>query len=103
MTAPTPIQRWHLDIVRHWMVTEPDGQYVLYDDHLAAMAAAVPRWVPVSERIPDEGVPVLAYIWDRIERAVLEGGTWCSGNNEWMTECATHWMPLPPPSKEATL
>lgn len=79
---------------------------------------AAQRWIPVDERLPDEGVPVLVVgqPWPEQVRTALiafdEGWHW-----EVMTSCYaltdpasyewdddyefTHWMPLPPPPPEA--
>ena len=69
-----------------------------------------PRWIPVEERFPDDGVYVLvryksndmavACVFDRDEnfffwRAQTDDG-WCADCD---TE-PTHWMPLPEPPTE---
>ncbi len=70
------------------------------------------RWVPVEERLPEEGVPVL------INYIGTDGEVYADGVAVW-TECGcfwwegsladceedvavpiTHWMPLPEPPKE---
>jgi hypothetical protein len=76
----------------------------------AALAAAQPadQWVPVIDRLPPEGVPVLiaAYAWgsDGGERiygvAKRIGDVWLNPqdtaqDSEWWP--ATHWRPLDPP------
>jgi hypothetical protein len=60
------------------------------------------RWVPVGERLPDEGVEVLWWCnSDDEDRGVFVGKrdrsliVW--GSHEWFIDAEfTHWMPLPP-------
>ena len=66
------------------------------------------EWIPVSERLPEPKVPVLAY--GRSKKIVCVSyddvmedwdivGTRCSCFTK---RYVTHWMPLPEPPKEAT-
>jgi hypothetical protein len=56
------------------------------------------RWVPVAERLPEEGVEVLCLI--QPECACVGYQTRVFGQVVWNDEGAlfrpTHWMPLPP-------
>ena len=61
-----------------------------------------PQWIPVSERLPQEMKPVLAWYWDGhfAECARWTGRRW---ETTWEFEDlmgVTHWMPLPEPPKE---
>lgn len=52
------------------------------------------RWVPVTERLPDVGVDILAYYRDQH----INMGSW--GSDDWLEEDVedgyiTHWLPLP--------
>jgi hypothetical protein len=70
-----------------------------------------PRWIPVSERLPEEGVSVLVWLADR-SRAVVayRRDKWWDGTDEELNfhsytkvddaEAPTHWMPLPPEPPE---
>lgn len=59
------------------------------------------RWIPVSERLPEEGVEVLVfdekgdYLTDCLRR-------WQNGSLNWENDDdgVTHWMPLPEPPEE---
>jgi hypothetical protein len=58
------------------------------------------RWIPVSERRPEDNVAVL--VWHDpggVEMAFRQGSQWCiSWTNHWHSGSAyTHWMPLPEP------
>lgn len=80
-------------------------------DKLIANGVTVQKWIPVTERLPEENERVLAcYInplrKDRPPRMMVGEGTstqivkgkvylWCGG---WRS--ITHWMPLPEPPKD---
>jgi hypothetical protein len=52
---------------------------------------AMGEWIPVSERLPDEEVRVLA-----TDGTDVFDSEYMSGNWEWCAD-VTHWMPLPEP------
>lgn len=58
---------------------------------------AIPRWISVEERLPEEAESVLV-------RIRLCDATWYEVahriNGRWSTTCITHWMHLPEPPKE---
>ena len=65
-------------------------------------------WIPVSERLPDIGVMVLAWFawphvdhsYRHVEMAEISTGHWRpKGGNGNFDEYVTHWMPLPEPPK----
>lgn len=73
-----------------------------------------PRWIPVTERFPEDCTPVqvcyIGYYSKEIHSDMLAcryGGLWCYWDGE---PCSydpckveiTHWMPLPEPQKEET-
>ena len=71
----------------------------------------VPRWIPVTERLPEYGVRVLATdmyegddytgIWTREEYKDDADGCWYDDHGWWHAiDDVTHWMPLPEPPKE---
>lgn len=77
---------------------EPVGcAVVAIADHLLANGVTVQEWIPVTERLPDEGMPVLTlhdkYVqeYGNMMTAVRKNGNWygCLGST------ITHWMPLP--------
>ena len=63
------------------------------------------KWIPVSERLPEDDSDVLAYLRigeeGRIYPANYAKGMWfdCIFNTP-ATNTTTHWMPLPEPPKE---
>lgn len=78
------------------------------DARIAGLEAKVPRWIPVTERLPENGVPVLVnyignnygkYHPDAIAVWTDYGCFWWEGSLEdCYAEVAmpiTHWMPLP--------
>ncbi len=64
----------------------------------------LPRWIPLSEKLPDDCVNVLA-IWHdgTLRLAWLESGEWTYYGKEGMMLAGippTHWMPLPEGPRE---
>ena len=71
--------------------------------HLIRYAPAVNRWIPCSERLPEEDVSVLCYMQIG-EIVVMEygGDGWHCGVTRYNPRAVTHWMSLPePPESEA--
>jgi hypothetical protein len=65
-------------------------------DQLAAPAAQVPKWIPITERLPDDHAHILVY-WgpDEFEKMSI---AWNIDRKEWEKAQESrwlHWMPLP--------
>ena len=66
------------------------------------------RWIPVTERLPEADVAVLARCFYRESWRTLVCHKSKRNAGEWYTNVAgqwvqvTHWMPLPEPPKEET-
>ena len=73
-----------------------DGKKAATDNNVGS------KWIPVSERLPeeDEGV-VLVYSGD-VEPAIMSGNIFLEYDKYegWEINNVTHWMPLPEPPKE---
>ena len=72
-----------------------------------------PRWIPVTERLPDKCIPVLVCFDFKGRKSVDVADLWSDGgfhnySDEYLTpegrkyRKGTHWMPLPEPPKEET-
>ena len=68
-----------------------------------------PRWIPVTERLPETGVDVLVKFPQNMAVASIDIGEWVVNSGDgWCTDInlaggeknPTHWMPLPEPPKE---
>lgn len=90
-------------------IEELEHHVFLADLACKAEAAKAPRWIPVSERLPQEWWPVLGLIQYHDEKEPpAQQVLWYLGNGHWretwrgdMIESdVTHWMPLPEPPKE---
>ena len=60
------------------------------------------RWIPVSERLPEDGETVLTYKngqFDVLKYEMRRNG-WICGGWFWSRATVTHWMPLPEPPEE---
>ena len=75
----------------------------LIADHLIANGVTIQKWIPVTERLPEDGARVLVYHDDgRIRFGINEGGfadvvsrTYLSCHHHKLFSKATHWMYLP--------
>jgi hypothetical protein len=78
--------------------------YLLLDDAIRILRAALPVWVPVSERPPD---PYQTVFVSRASEGGEVGMAYLNRDDEWleygcgMLWTPTHWMPLPVAPKEA--
>ena len=65
-----------------------------------------PRWIPVTERLPEAGERVLCYCRANIYEVMKmrTDGAWVHNDkvydSAYMSGFVTHWMPLPTPPKE---
>lgn len=67
----------------------------------AIMELKIERWIPCSERMPEDGEFVLAYSKQntyKYEGQHISIQYFC--NQYWWKEVFTYWMPLPEPPKE---
>jgi hypothetical protein len=84
-----------------------EGLRISLTDAQWALLRNPPRWIPVEERLPEEGVRVLVcniyggslpnqgdtgYV---VDHGVMEDGEWCIQDDLFFH--VTHWMPLPSP------
>ena len=65
----------------------------------------IPKWIPVTERLPDTCNPVLICLhWGLDDYEITVGEYWgnSKGSPGWgiFDPYVTHWMPLPEPPKE---
>lgn len=74
---------------------------------VAELEAHVPRWIPVTERLPEKWRNCLTLSYEGYI-AILEFRWWLSSENDGWFDLEdykiggiTHWMPLPPPPKES--
>jgi hypothetical protein len=75
-------------------------QLAMEADHLIANGVTVQKWIPVTERLPQEDVRVLVWLTDGVN-SYTKMDTDRRHNNRWVRwgMYVTHWMPLPTPPK----
>lgn len=66
---------------------------------------AMPRWIPVEERLPEAHKHVLIHVtnpigWWNTEIDWMDEQGWVRSNADSEWHHITHWMPLPEPPKE---
>ena len=73
-------------------------------DAIEELQSQLPKWIPVTERLPDYDKAVLCHCRANIiETLCLENdGHWYGYSGRYMKGFVTHWMPLPEPPKEET-
>ena len=64
--------------------------------------AGKPKWIPVSERLPENGDTVIVCDTreDYVNSFWYDHGWWYNEGHRVSLEEITHWMPLPEPPKE---
>ena len=67
------------------------------------------EWISVKDRLPKDGIPVLAFVFDTIEVGYIETLTTDDYEFHWIGDhnyidkghrAITHWMPLPKPPED---
>jgi hypothetical protein len=60
------------------------------------------EWIPVTERLPDDGVVVLAWLGKRVVFGYSREGQWIDTLYGWVLKNEpSHWMPLPAPPTDS--
>ena len=96
--AHAPVMRKAADAIE-----ELSKQHEAQRQNLIALMNDKPRWIPVTERLPEVRTWVLCYCransFDVFR--MTDEGNWQYGNRSiYMKGYVTHWMPLPPAPKE---
>ena len=71
-------------------------------DAIEELQSQLPRWIPVSERLPEEKENVLCLCRGNLVRILYFGGEVWVGFGAYIKSFVTHWMPIPEPPKEET-
>ena len=83
------------------MELSEDIPHGLRECHLYAVARIAEleekqRWIPVSERLPEDGKPVwVCTIWNEQHSGNLTDDCWTGLFRDFREGEVTHWMPLP--------
>ena len=101
---------WAITCIEHAPTIEPQQTCEYWDSESKFCALCRPsaqperRWIPCSERLPEEGQDILAYRVfgdeERIIPANYGNGCWFDCHMNCLVEHIIAWMPLPEPYKE---
>ena len=72
---------------------------------IGSFGQQVPQWMPVSERLPEPGMPVLCAMPSgsvEVMRKREYAGFWEWWDGDIDEIAVTHWMPLPQPPRKST-
>ena len=69
------------------------------DAEIIIAEVAKPRWIPVTERLPERNNSYLVYVYGEATEMNYWHGKWHRLRDDY-TKAVTHWMPLPEPPKE---
>ena len=88
-----------------WRWFPNNAEMLRFVDYLLANGVTVQKWIPVSERLPQEFVSVLVFVPSEsplpmVKEAYLANGAWATKMAIFFKEEVTHWMPMPEPPKE---
>lgn len=64
-----------------------------------AVLEKFPRWIPVTERLPEKNGSYLVYVYGDVTEMDFWHGKWHRLRDDY-TKAVTHWMPIPTPPEE---
>jgi hypothetical protein len=78
----------------------PVGPNFRIADHLIVNGVTIQRWIPLTEKRPNEFVSVLVYVPEdaplqTVHEAYFLRGCWVTKTAILEEHAVTHWMPLP--------
>ena len=80
-------------------IEELSKQHEQQRQNLIALMNEKPRWIPVTERLPEKNGVYLVYVYREVTEMNYWHGKWHMLRDDY-TKAVTHWMPLPEPPKE---
>lgn len=89
-------------------IEELSKQHEAQRQNLIALMNDTPRWIPVTERLPEQGKRYLVIRYDYVTKTAFIDILWHDAHDLWWNRLykgqynVTHWMPLPEPPKEET-
>ena len=75
-------------------------------DSIKELVNRLPKWIPVTERLPEQGKRYLVIRFDEVTKTQFIDILWHDAHDLWWNRLyigqynVTHWMPLPQPPKE---
>ena len=76
-------------------------------DHLIANGVTIQKWIPVSERLPENFGEYIVTVQEETGKLYSDYADYYPYHKKWRTvlflgvrDKVTHWMPLPEPPKE---
>ena len=87
-------------------IANQDTHILALQKEIEGLRAQLPRWIPVTERLPDDPVKKVLIFVPHTHGNIVDVGRYL-GADGWVLEgwyltqtSVTHWMPLPEPPKE---
>jgi hypothetical protein len=87
----------------HAALEEAEARIQELQDQIAGVSKAMPQWISVKDRLPEENLGLLLVYNSRLKKigtSYWSEGIWCGGTWPVTSQFITYWMPIPELPKE---